>query len=115
MLEVCGIIMLSCSYSGIFKGTDMLADVQGKINQMMSRTGRFLMMLIMGFMTSIVFCSQTIAIMLCSDLMTKPYLQTGGNRTELATDIENRHGSDLCHDSVEHRLHGTSGNDGCRE
>lgn len=89
MLEVCGIIMLSCSYSGIFKGTDMLADVQGKINQMMSRTGRFLMMLIMGFMTSIVFCSQTIAIMLCSDLMTKPYLQTGGNRTELAIDIEN--------------------------
>ena len=38
MLEVCGIIMLSCSYSGIFKGTDMLADVQGKINQMMSHT-----------------------------------------------------------------------------
>ena len=67
----------------------MLADVQGKINQMMSRTGRFLMMLIMGFMTSIVFCSQTIAIMLCSDLMTKPYLQTGGNRTELPIDIEN--------------------------
>ncbi len=74
MLEVCGIIMLSCSYSGIFKGTDMLADVQGKINQMMSHTGRFIMMLILGFMTSVVFCSQTIAIMLCSDLMTKPYL-----------------------------------------
>ena len=68
MLEVCGIIMLSCSYSGVFKGTDML---------------------ILGFMTSVVFCSQTIAIMLCSDLMTKPYLQTGGNRTELAIDIEN--------------------------
>lgn len=89
MLEVCGIIMLSCSYSGIFKGTDMLADVQGKINQMMSHTGRFIMMLILGFMTSVVFCSQTIAIMLCSDLMTKPYLQTGGNRRELAIDIEN--------------------------
>ena len=86
MLEVCGIIMLSCSYSGIFKGTDMLADVQGKINQMMSHTGRFIMMLIL---TSVVFCSQTIAIMLCSDLMTKPYLQTGGNRRELAIDIEN--------------------------
>lgn len=89
MLEVCGIIMLSCSYSGIFKGTDMLVDVQGKINQMMSHTGRFIMMLILGFMTSVVFCSQTIAIMLCSDLMTKPYLQTGGNRRELAIDIEN--------------------------
>ena len=47
------------------------------------------MMLILGFMTSVVFCSQTIAIMLCSDLMTKPYLQTGGNRRELASDIEN--------------------------
>ena len=89
MLEVCGIIMLSCSYSGVFKGTDMLADVQDRINRMMNRTGRFLMMVILGFMTSVVFCSQTIAIMLCSDLMTKPYLQTGGNRTELAIDIEN--------------------------
>lgn len=89
MLEVCGIIMLSCSYSGIFKGTDMLADVQDRINRMMNRMGRFLMMVILGFMTSVVFCSQTIAIMLCSDLMTKPYLQTGGNRTELAIDIEN--------------------------
>ena len=47
------------------------------------------MMLILGFMTSVVFCSQTIAIMLCSDLMTKPYLQTGGSRRELAIDIEN--------------------------
>lgn len=89
MLEVCGIIMLSCSYSGVFKGTDMLADVQDRINRMMNRTGRFLLMVILGFMTSVVFCSQTIAIMLCSDLMTKPYLQTGGNRTELAIDIEN--------------------------
>ena len=89
MLETCGIIMLSCSYSGIFKGTDMLADVQGRINQTMSRTGRFIMMLLLGFMTSVVFCSQTIAIMLCSDLMTRPYLQTGGSRTELAIDIEN--------------------------
>ena len=67
----------------------MLADVQDRINRMMNRTGRFLMMVILGFMTSVVFCSQTIAIMLCSDLMTKPYLQTGGNRAELAIDIEN--------------------------
>ena len=67
----------------------MLADVQDRINRMMNRTGRFLLMVILGFMTSVVFCSQTIAIMLCSDLMTKPYLQTGGNRIELAIDIEN--------------------------
>lgn len=89
MLEVCGIIMISCSYSGIFKGTDMLADIQGRINNMMNRTGRYIMMLILGMFTSIVFCSQTIAIMLCSDLMTRPYLKTGGSRQEMAIDIEN--------------------------
>ncbi len=89
MLEVCGIIILACSYSGIFKGTDLLADVQGRIEQMMSHTGRFIMMIILGFMTSVVFCSQTIAIMLCNDLMMKPYLKTGGSKTELAIDIEN--------------------------
>lgn len=89
MLEVCGIIMLSCSYSGIFKGTDILAELQSRINIMMSRTGRFFMMLVLGAATSIVFCSQTIAIMLCSDLMSRPYEQTGGNKKEMAIDIEN--------------------------
>ena len=89
MLEVCGIIMLSCSYSGIFKGTDILAELQSRINTMMSRTGRFFMMLVLGAATSIVFCSQTIAIMLCSDLMSRPYEQTGGSKKEMAIDIEN--------------------------
>lgn len=89
MLEVCGIIMISCSYSGIFKGTDLLSDIQERINNIMNKTGRFIMMMILGSITSILFCSQTIAVMMCNDLMTKPYLDTGGDRKELAIDIEN--------------------------
>lgn len=89
MLETCGVIMLSCSYSGIFKGTDMLMELQDRINNIMNKTGRFIMMILLGIVTSIVFCSQTIAVILCSDLMTKPYLSTGGSKEEMAIDIEN--------------------------
>lgn len=81
--------MLSCSYSGIFKGTDMLMELQDRINNIMNKTGRFIMMILLGIVTSIVFCSQTIAVILCSDLMTKPYLSTGGSKEEMAIDIEN--------------------------
>ena len=48
MLETCGVIMLSCSYSGIFKGTDMLMELQDRINNIMNKTGRFIMMILLG-------------------------------------------------------------------
>lgn len=89
MLETCGVIILSCSYSGIFKGTDMLMDLEDKIGHAMNKTGRFIMMIVLSIITSVVFCSQTIAVMLCNDLMTKPYKVTGGSKTEMAIDIEN--------------------------
>ena len=89
MLEVVGILIISCAYSGIFSGTDMLKDVQDLLIRGCRRLGRYPVTLIVGLLASVVFCNQTIATLMCNDLMTKPYLETGGLRQELAMDMEN--------------------------
>ncbi len=89
MLESCVIVTLACSYSGIFSGTDMLRDIQVYLERLMGRTGKFMVTLIVSLVTCGVFCSQTIGAMLCNDLMRKPYERAGGDKYELAMDIEN--------------------------
>lgn len=89
MIEVCGIVLLSCSYSGIFSGTDMLGNIQSLLEKMVGKIGRFPVMIITGVATTGVFCNQTIASIMCSDLMGKSYDLGSGGKTELAVDIEN--------------------------
>lgn len=89
MVEIAVILIISCSYSGIFSGTDMLRDIQIILVRGCSRFGRYAVTLIVGLLSSVIFCNQTIATLMCNDLMTKPYLETGGSRQELAIDMEN--------------------------
>ncbi len=89
MIEVVFIVALSCTYSGIFAGTDMLRDLQDKIKPLMKRIGRFGTMVVVSFATVTVFCNQTIASMMCNDLLSKPYEEAGASKEELAMDIEN--------------------------
>lgn len=89
MAEICGIVLLSCSYSGILSGTDMLGNVQQLLEKLMVRIGRFGVMVITGFAATGIFCNQTISVIMCSDLLGKPYEQQGASNTELAIDIEN--------------------------
>lgn len=89
MLEIVIILIISCAYSGIFNRTDMLKSLLGLIEKCCTRIGRFGTTAIVSIVTGIVFCNQTIASLMCNDLLMKPYLNTGGNRQELAIDIEN--------------------------
>ncbi|MCB6992688.1 sodium:proton antiporter [bacterium 210820-DFI.6.37] len=89
MLEVCGIVLLSCSYSGIFSGTQMLESIQALLERLMSHIGKFGVMLVTGIAATGIFCNQTIASIMCSDLLAAPYEKRGASREELAMDIEN--------------------------
>ncbi|MEG0830589.1 MAG: Na+/H+ antiporter NhaC family protein [Anaerovoracaceae bacterium] len=89
MLEVCGIVLLSCSYSGIFSGTDMLGNIQEILEKLIGKIGKFGVMIITGLATTGIFCNQTIASIICRDLMGAPYEKLGAGKTELAVDIEN--------------------------
>ncbi|HKK96444.1 MAG TPA: Na+/H+ antiporter NhaC family protein [Anaerovoracaceae bacterium] len=89
MLEVVIIVMISSSYSGIFDGTKMLDELEKSIGKLVKRTGKFFCMVLMSFFTSGVFCNQTIASMMCNDLMKNVYIDERGSKEELAIDIEN--------------------------
>ncbi|MCQ2545407.1 MAG: sodium:proton antiporter [Clostridia bacterium] len=89
MLEIVAILAISCAYSGIFNRTDMLADLLNLIEKCCTKAGRYATTFLVSLATCVVFCNQTIATLMCSDLLTKPYLNTGGSRQELAIDMEN--------------------------
>lgn len=89
MISVCGVVLLSSAYSGIFKGTNMLDIIQDRLSMLINKIGRFPSMLISSTLITCVFCNQTIASMMSRDLLDKPYEISGGNNLELAIDIEN--------------------------
>ena len=89
MMEIIVILIISSAYSGIFSGTGMLDDLQDKLNQMCSRFGRYAVMTALSLLSSAIFCNQTIATLICADLLKKPYLEGGGTKEEMAIDMEN--------------------------
>lgn len=89
MIEVIAIVLLSSTYSGIFDGTGMLQKLEALLDTAVEKTGKFFVMLIMSFFTGGVFCNQTIASIMCSDLMKNVYVNNDGTKEELALDIEN--------------------------
>lgn len=89
MIEIAVILVISSSYSGIFSGTEMLNNLQKKLGNACNKVGRFAIMVCVSIAMSCIFCNQTIGTLMCADLMRKPYLDGGGNDTELAIDLEN--------------------------
>ncbi|MDD4200324.1 MAG: Na+/H+ antiporter NhaC family protein [Eubacteriales bacterium] len=89
MLEIVAILVISCAYSGIFNRTDMMKDLLKIIEKCCTKTGRYATAFLVSVASCVVFCNQTIATLMCNDLLTKPYLNTGYSRQELAIDIEN--------------------------
>lgn len=89
MLEIVAILLISCAYSGIFSGTGMLDSLQEKLAKACTKVGRFTIMVLISIGTAGIFCNQTIATLMCSDLLKKPYLDGGGSTEELAIDMEN--------------------------
>jgi NhaC family Na+:H+ antiporter len=68
MLRASAIVGISSSYSGIFSGTGLLDGIKGKIAQLAEKCTPFGSTLIMSFLTGMVACNQTLAIMLTDQL-----------------------------------------------
>ncbi len=88
MLEVCGILLLSGSYGGIFRGTDMLSGLTEKLESLSSRLGRFAVMIIMSLGVSMVFCNQTIGIIMLNQLSDGLYGSDDAEKYAKMLDIE---------------------------
>lgn len=89
MVEISVILVISSAYSGIFNETKMLVELQDRLASGCSKFGRFPCMVALSIGSAMIFCNQTIATLICCDLMKKPYLDSGASASELALDMEN--------------------------
>lgn len=89
MLEVCAILVISCSYGGIFQRTGMLDSVNQKLQQLSGKIGRFSAMLILALGVCAVFCNQTIGAIMQNNLSLKLYGETEEEKTAKMLDMEN--------------------------
>ena len=89
MLEVCGILLVSCSYGKIFEGAALLAPVNRRLVSLSERIGRFPVMLLLGIGVAAVFCNQTIGAIMQSNLSADLYGDSEEEKNRKMLDIEN--------------------------
>lgn len=89
MLEVCGILVISCSYGSIFKGTGLLDGVNRVTESVREKIGRFPTMILLAFAVSAVFCNQTIGAIMQSNLSSGLYGDSEEEQTRKMLDMEN--------------------------
>jgi len=89
MVEVVLIVLISCTYSGVFDGTGMLDKVQKNLGDVTGGIGLFPAQVVLSFLSVGVFCNQTVATILNAQILGKVYEAKGASREELAIDMEN--------------------------
>lgn len=87
MLNVCGILLISSSYAGVFEGTHMLDQIQGRLSRLADKIGPYETMLISGTGCAAVFCNQTIAVLMADQLLKGAYDAHGLSKETRALDI----------------------------
>lgn len=89
MVEIVIILLLSSGCAGIFEGTHMLATIEGALKKLSLRIGRFPTMIITSIASAMIFCNQTISIIMCRQCMAGNYSDTPEGRIDFMLDIEN--------------------------
>jgi NhaC family Na+:H+ antiporter len=87
MLDVCVILAVSSTYSGIFSLSGMLDGLRDSLAAAMEKRGEFPVMLAASVLFGAVFCNQTIAILMCAALLAPAYEKRGLSGDRLALDI----------------------------
>ena len=85
MASACAIVMVTSLYSGILEGIGALDRMRSKAVSAAARFGRFPAMIGTALVGLMVFCNQSVSILLSEQLLGGAY----ENRDELAIDIEN--------------------------
>lgn len=89
MLSVSLIVLIACSYSGIFEETGMLNDIQHLLHKMSNKFGTYITILFTSLVTGAFFCNQSLPSILTFQLMNKIYAEKGLSKEDMAMDLEN--------------------------
>ena len=89
MVEMCFVVFISGTYSGIFNGTQMLISLESKVEALIRKFGSFWVTAAIGLSTASIFCNQSIGAILSAQLLRAPYSNTGRTKDELVQDMAN--------------------------
>lgn len=73
MKTVIALVVLSSTYSGIFRGTGMLEGIQKKAARLGEKLGRFAAQIVIAVCAGCVFCNQTIGIIMAEQMLGQLY------------------------------------------
>ena len=89
MLEVVGILFISCCYGPVFRHTGLLSPVTDGITRLARRIGRYPAMLVLGVGVAAVFCNQTVGVIMQNTLCAPLYGDSPEECRQKMLDMEN--------------------------
>lgn len=89
MLAALFLIALSAANTGILEGTGALNAAQEKLRALSGRIGRLATMNLVCVAASMVFCNQTVVVMMAHQLLKSEYQASGAEHEEMAMDLAN--------------------------
>lgn len=73
MVKIIVVILISSSYAGLFEATKMLEPVKSKVDNLADKFGNLAAVLVVSTVTIVIFCNQTIAIIMTAYMMEDVY------------------------------------------
>ena len=89
MLTAGGVVFITSLYAGILEGIDALKTMEASVEKLAARLGLFPAAIIVSTLIVMIFCNQSVMVLLDEQLLSKSYAGRGASRTELALDIAN--------------------------
>ncbi|MCL1974982.1 MAG: hypothetical protein FWG61_02310 [Firmicutes bacterium] len=87
MLKTSLILLIACALSGILLGINALSGLNKLLAKPCGRLGLFLKTTALGLAGICCGCNQVIPVVICGQMMVKPYEENGFSRYDLAKDI----------------------------
>ncbi len=89
MIKLAFIVFLSSALTGIFQGANLLDFIEEYLNKIKRLDTLFLTTIITSIISSMVGCTQVLAVMLTKMTMNDTYIRLGYDKEHLALDLEN--------------------------
>jgi NhaC family Na+:H+ antiporter len=89
MLTTCGIVFLTSLYAGILQGIDILTPAETMVERLADRLGLFPATALVSIAIVMIFCNQSVMVLMDEQLLAKSYEKREASRLELAMDIAN--------------------------
>lgn len=89
MMKTGFVVFISSAFTGIFEGTDLLKGIINKLVKKRNRQGVFAQTILVSIASSIIGCTQTLAVMLTHILTKENYERNNISKEEIAIDLEN--------------------------